>query len=40
MIKTFIEPVMIIILAAIVGVILMSVVLPMFDMYETLSGSV
>lgn len=36
-IKAFIEPVMIIILAAIVGVILMSIVIPMFGMYETLS---
>jgi len=35
-IKAFIEPVMIIILAAIVGVVLLSVVLPMFDMYENI----
>lgn len=33
-IKAFIEPVMIVALAAIVGVILLSVVLPMFDMYQ------
>ena len=37
-IKAFIEPVMIIILAAIVGVVLLSVVIPMFDMYENLSA--
>ena len=37
-IKAFIEPVMIIILAAIVGVILMSIVIPMLDMYQTLSS--
>ena len=36
-IKAFIEPIMIILIAAIVGTILMAVVLPMFDMYETLS---
>ena len=35
-IKAFIEPVMIIILATIVGVVLMSVVLPMFDMYQNI----
>ena len=33
-IKAFIEPIMIVILAIIVGVVLLSVVLPMFDMYE------
>ena len=37
-IKAFIEPVMIVVLAGIVGVILMSIVLPMFDMYQTLSS--
>ena len=36
-IKIFIEPIMIILIAAIVGVILLSVVIPMFDMYESLS---
>jgi type IV pilus assembly protein PilC len=36
-IKAFIEPVMIVILAAIVGVVLLSVVLPMFDIYQNLS---
>ena len=35
-IKAFIEPVMIVILAAIVGVVLLSVVLPMFDMYQNI----
>ncbi len=39
-IKAFIEPVMIVLLAAIVGVILLSVVIPMFDMYENLSQQV
>lgn len=37
-IKAFIEPVMIIILAAIVGVVLLSVVLPMFDMYQNIGA--
>lgn len=36
-IKAFIEPVMIVVLAAIVGIVLLSVVLPMFDMYQNLS---
>ena len=35
-IKALIEPVMIVILAGIVGVILLSVVLPMFDMYQNI----
>lgn len=35
-IKAFIEPVMIILLASIVGVVLLSVVLPMFDMYQNI----
>lgn len=35
-IKAFIEPVMIIFLAAIIGVILLAVVLPMFDMYQNI----
>lgn len=35
-IKAFIEPVMIVILAVIVGVVLLSVVLPMFDMYQNI----
>lgn len=35
-IKAFIEPVMIVVLAAIVGIILLSVVLPMFDMYQNI----
>ena len=33
-IKAFIEPIMIVILAGIVGTVLLSVVLPMFDMYQ------
>ena len=37
-IKAFIEPVMIIILAAMVGVILLSIVIPMFDMYQNISA--
>ena len=37
-IKAFIEPVMIIILATIVGVVLLSVVLPMFDMYQNIGA--
>ena len=36
-IKTFIEPVMIITLAAIVGVIVLSIVIPMFNMYTALN---
>ena len=35
-IKAFIEPVMIIVLAAIVGIVLLSVILPMFDMYQNI----
>lgn len=35
-IKAFIEPVMIVTLAAIVGVVLLSVILPMFDMYQNI----
>ena len=35
-IKAFIEPVMIITLAARVGVVLLSVILPMFDMYQNI----
>lgn len=35
-IKAFIEPIMIIALAAIVGVVLLSVILPMFDMYQNI----
>ena len=37
-IKAFIEPVMIIILATIVGVVLLSVVFPMFDMYQNIGA--
>lgn len=37
MIKTFIEPIMIIFLALIVGFILIAIVVPMFGMYSTLS---
>ena len=37
MIKTFIEPVMIIMLALIVGVLLISVLVPMFGMYGTVA---
>ena len=33
-IKAFIEPILIVILAGIVGTVLLSVVLPMFDMYQ------
>ena len=36
-IKTFIEPLMIIMLAAIVGVIVLSIVIPMFGMYTALN---
>jgi len=32
--KSFIEPVMIVLLAGIVGVVLLSIFLPMFKMYE------
>ena len=32
--KSFIEPVMIVLLALIVGVVLLSIFLPMFKMYE------
>lgn len=35
-IKAFIEPIMIVVLAAIVGVVLLSVILPMFDMYQNI----
>lgn len=35
-IKTFIEPIMILVLTAIVGVIVLSIVIPMFNMYDTL----
>ena len=37
MIKTFIEPIMIIFLALIVGFILIAIVVPMFGMYSTIS---
>ena len=37
MIKTFIEPIMIIFLAVIVGFILIAIVVPMFGMYSTIS---
>lgn len=37
MIKTFIEPIMIILLAVIVGFILIAIVVPMFGMYSTLT---
>ena len=33
-VKNFIEPVMIVILSIIVGIILLSIVVPMFSMYE------
>ena len=36
LIKTFIEPVMIVVLAVIVGFILVSVLIPMFGLYETI----
>jgi len=35
--KVFIEPIMIILIAGIVGVILLAVVIPMFDMYKSLT---
>jgi len=35
-IKTFVEPIMIIMLTGMVGVIVLSIVVPMFNMYETL----
>ena len=35
--KSFIEPVMIIVLAVIVGGVILSVIIPMFDMYEQIS---
>ena len=37
-IKSLIEPALIIFLAAIVGVIILSVILPMFSMYNSLSS--
>ena len=37
MIKTFIEPIMIIFLAVVVGFILIAIVVPMFGMYSTIS---
>ncbi len=37
MIKTFIEPIMIVLLAVIVGFILIAIVVPMFGMYDTIS---
>jgi type II secretory pathway component PulF len=37
MIKTFIEPVMIISLAIVVGFILMAVLIPMFGIYGTVA---
>jgi len=36
-IKTFVEPVMILLLTAVVGVIVLSIVIPMFNMYTTLN---
>lgn len=38
-IKTFIEPVLIIFLTAIVGVIVLSIIVPMFSMYTTLQST-
>ena len=35
--KSFIEPIMIIVLAVIVGGVILSVIIPMFDMYEQIS---
>ena len=35
-IKTLIEPVLIVFLAAIVGVVILAVVLPMFDLYGSI----
>ena len=34
--KSLIEPIMIVLLAVIVGVILLAVVVPMFDIYKTI----
>ena len=34
--KSLIEPIMIVLLAVIVGVILLAVVVPMFDIYSTI----
>ena len=34
-IKTFVEPAMIIMLTGIVGVIILSIVIPMFSLYDT-----
>ena len=38
MIEIIFMPVMIIILAAIVGVVLLSVIMPMFDMYQNIGA--
>ena len=38
MIKTFIEPVLIVFLAVVVGFILIAVVVPMFGMYQTVAA--
>ena len=35
-IKTFIEPALIIFLTAMVGIIVLSIVLPMFNMYQSI----
>ena len=37
-IKTFIEPIMIVFLAVIVGFILVAIVVPMFGIYQTIQG--
>ena len=38
-IKTFIEPILIIVLTAIVGVIVISIIVPMFEMYDQLQNT-
>jgi len=39
-IKTFIEPILIVGLTAMVGVIVLSIVLPMFNMYQSIQTTV
>jgi len=37
-IKTFMEPILIIFLTVIVGVIVLAIVIPMFNMYSSIEG--
>ena len=37
-IKTFIEPILIIFLTVVVGVIVLAIIIPMFGMYQTVQG--